>query len=59
MSIRESHFLEKFLYPESVAIVGASRNPLRPNHYLVANLVRLGFQGKIYPVNPEAGEILG
>jgi len=59
MSFPGNHFLEKFLYPESVAIVGASRNSLRPNHYLVANLVRLGFQGKIYPVNPEAGEILG
>jgi len=59
MHPRECHFLEKFLYPESVAIIGASRNPLRPNHYLVANLVKLGFQGKILPVNPEAGEILG
>jgi acyl-CoA synthetase (NDP forming) len=59
MSIRENHFLEKFLYPQSIAIVGASRNPLRPNHHLVANLVRLGFQGKIYPINPEAEEING
>ena len=59
MQVREDHFLEKFLYPEGVAIVGASRNPMRPNHHLVANLVRLGFQGKIYPVNPEGGEILG
>jgi acetate---CoA ligase (ADP-forming) len=59
MQAREDHFLEKFLYPESVAIVGASRNPLRPNHHLVANLVRLGFAGKIYPINPEGGEILG
>lgn len=59
MDARESHFLEKFLYPESVAVVGASRNPLRPNHHLVANLIRLGYPGKIYPVNPEAGDILG
>jgi acyl-CoA synthetase (NDP forming) len=59
MGARESHFLEKFLYPESVAVVGASRNPLRPNHHLVANLIRLGYPGKIYPVNPEAGDILG
>jgi len=59
MHPQENHFLDKFLYPESVAIIGASRNSLRPNHYLVANLVRLGFQGKVYPVNPEAGEILG
>ncbi len=59
MNPRENHFLEKFLYPESIAIVGASRNPWRPNYHLVANLVRLGFQGKVYPVNPEAGEICG
>jgi len=59
MQAREDHFLEKFLYPESVAIVGASRNPLRPNHHLVANLVRLRFAGRIYPINPEGGEILG
>ena len=53
------HFLEKFLYPGSVAIVGASRNPKRINYNLLANLVHLGFRGPIYPVNPEAGEILG
>jgi acyl-CoA synthetase (NDP forming) len=53
------HFLHKFLYPDSVAIIGASRNPLRPNYNLVANLVNLGYRGKIYPVNPEANELLG
>ncbi|MGB9699435.1 MAG: acetate--CoA ligase family protein [Thermodesulfobacteriota bacterium] len=59
MSQIENHFLEKFLFPESVAIVGASRNPWRINYHLVANLVNLGYQGKIFPVNPEAKEILG
>ncbi len=59
MESRENHFLEKFFHPESVAIVGASRNPMRPNYNLVANLVRLGFAGKVYPVNPETDEIAG
>jgi acyl-CoA synthetase (NDP forming) len=59
MKSSDHHFLHKFFYPESVAIVGASRNPLRPNYHLVANLVKLGFQGSVYPVNPEAGDILG
>jgi acyl-CoA synthetase (NDP forming) len=59
MERKENDFLEKFLYPESVAVVGASRNPMRPSHNLVANLVRLGFQGKVYPVNPETNEIAG
>jgi len=59
MKSSDHHFLHKFFYPESVAIVGASRNPFRVNYHLVANLVKLGFQGRIYPVNPEAGDILG
>jgi len=59
MESPNNHFLQKFFYPESVAIVGASRNPFRINYNLVATLVNLGFQGKIYPVNPEANEILG
>lgn len=59
MPEREDHFLEKFLFPESVAIVGASRNPWRINYNLVANLINLGYKGKIFPVNPEAKEILG
>ena len=59
MEKRESHFLVRFFYPASVAVVGASRNPLRPNHNLVGNLAKLGFQGKVYPVNPETSEIAG
>ncbi len=53
------HFLHSFFYPESVAIVDAYRNPDSVNFNLVANLVRCKFQGKIYPVNPGAEEILG
>ena len=53
------HFLSKFFEPESVAIIGASNNPMRINYHLVANLVNLGFQGKIYPVHPKEKEIIG
>jgi len=59
MESNEHHFLHKYFYPESVAVVGASRNPFRPNHNILANLVKLGFKGKVYPVNPETTEILG
>jgi acyl-CoA synthetase (NDP forming) len=59
MGKEKEHFLKKFLYPASVAILGVSRNPLKLNHNLVANLVRLRFKGKIYPVNPETDQILG
>jgi acyl-CoA synthetase (NDP forming) len=53
------HFLTGFFHPDSVAIIGASNNPARINHNLLANLVNLGFRGKIYPVHPKEKEILG
>jgi acyl-CoA synthetase (NDP forming) len=55
----DKHFLARFFEPESVAIVGASSNPMRVNYYLVANLIKLGFRGRIYPVHPREKEILG
>ncbi|MCX8176383.1 MAG: CoA-binding protein, partial [Candidatus Bathyarchaeota archaeon] len=53
------HPLDVFFYPRSVAIVGATRNPAKPSYYITENLVKLGFTGKIYPINPNASEILG
>jgi acyl-CoA synthetase (NDP forming) len=55
----DGHFLAKFFEPESVAVVGASNNPMRVNYSLVANLIKLGFRGRIYPVHPSEKEILG
>jgi acetyltransferase len=55
----QEHFLHRFLYPESVTVVGASRNPARIGHNLLGNLIRLGYTGRIYPVHPEPGEMLG
>ncbi|HVR71778.1 MAG TPA: GNAT family N-acetyltransferase [Vicinamibacteria bacterium] len=47
------------LHPRSVAVVGASRQPGTIGAALVANLVRHGFRGPIYPVNPKADTIEG
>jgi len=51
--------LDAFFYPESVAVVGASVDPLKTGHALVKNLVNYAYAGKIFPVNPNADEILG
>lgn len=59
MESKTEHFLSTFFDPKSVAIIGASNNPVRINYHLVANLVNLGFQGKIYPVHPEERVIMG
>jgi acetate---CoA ligase (ADP-forming) len=47
------------LHPRSVAVVGASRDPGTIGAALVANLVRHGFTGAIYPVNPRAEQVEG
>ncbi len=50
--------LRHFFVPESVAVVGASRTPGKGGYNIIENLLRLGYQGRIYPVNPRAGEVL-
>ena len=54
-----NHFLAGFFEPKSVAVVGATPNPVKINYRILQNLVDMGFQGKIYPVNPKAKEIHG
>ncbi len=53
------HFLDRFFWPRTVALVGATNNPFKMNFRLMENLLNLGFKGKVYPVNPNAKEILG
>ncbi|GGK84245.1 bifunctional acetate--CoA ligase family protein/GNAT family N-acetyltransferase [Streptomyces flaveus] len=51
--------LRPLLEPRSVAVVGANRSPLTIGHEIVANLLRGGFPGSVFPVNPHADEIAG
>jgi acetyltransferase len=51
--------MEHLFYPESVAVIGASRHPGKVGHDIIANLVAGGFGGRIIPVNPSGGELLG
>ncbi|MBI5359358.1 MAG: acetate--CoA ligase family protein [Planctomycetes bacterium] len=50
---------DKFFKPQSVAVVGASARPGKIGNSILVNIVNYGFTGEIYPINPEAGEILG
>lgn len=45
--------------PGSVAVIGASATPGKIGNIIVSNLLDAGYTGKIYPVNPDPGEILG
>jgi acetate---CoA ligase (ADP-forming) len=51
--------LRPFFYPESVAVIGASRDPESIGFRLLEALITAQFQGAVYPVNPKATEIAG
>ncbi|HEY59612.1 MAG TPA: acetate--CoA ligase family protein [Anaerolineae bacterium] len=57
--MRQSQSLDPFFIPKGVAVIGASSNPAKLSHGILKNLSQYGYQGKIYPVNPSAQEILG
>ncbi|MDA8218485.1 MAG: acetate--CoA ligase family protein [Dehalococcoidales bacterium] len=54
-----SDILQAFFAPESVAVVGASRNERGLGHTVLKNILDYGFPGRVYPVNPKADSILG
>ncbi len=45
--------------PQSVAVVGASYNPEKIGHKIFKNIISGGFKGKVIPVNPKGGNLLG
>ena len=52
-----SPMLDAILKPRTIAVVGASRSPNTIGHQLLANLVRHGFTGAVFPVNPKAASV--
>lgn len=50
--------LDVLFKPKSVAVIGASRTPGKIG-YAILDSIKRSFSGKIYPINPEAPEILG
>jgi acyl-CoA synthetase (NDP forming) len=55
----KKHPLDFFLNPVSVAVVGASRKTGKGSFNLIERMVEFGFKGRIYPINPSAGDIMG
>jgi acetyl coenzyme A synthetase (ADP forming)-like protein len=51
--------LDTFFEPKSVAIVGASASLDKLGHIVLKNAIDSGYPGKLYPINPKGGEILG
>jgi acetyltransferase len=57
---KPDYYSMKYLFePRSIAIVGASHNPGKIGCQVTQNIIAGGYKGRIYPINPRGGEILG
>ena len=45
--------------PRSIAVIGASHNTAKVGYTVLENVVSGGYPHKVYPINPQGGEILG
>ena len=51
--------MENFFNPRNIAIIGASNTPKKSGYNILKNLLDWNYQGKIFPINPNAKEVLG
>jgi len=51
--------LSPFFNARGVAVLGASSKPNKLSYGILENLLQYGYQGQVYPINPNAKSILG
>jgi len=49
--------LSFFFNPKSIAVLGASPTQGKVGYNVVKNIIDSGYSGKLYPINPKAGQI--
>jgi acyl-CoA synthetase (NDP forming)/RimJ/RimL family protein N-acetyltransferase len=55
----EARSIGRLLRPKSVAVVGASNDEGKLGNAVFGNLLRMGFDGPLYPINPDARHVGG
>ncbi len=58
-SLPDPRSLDPFFNPRSVVVIGASATTGKSGNVVVRNILANGYTGKVYLVNPKAGDILG
>ena len=51
--------MNRIMKPDAVAVIGASAENGKIGNSIMKNLINGGYQGAIYPIHPNASEILG
>ncbi|NPV58704.1 MAG: hypothetical protein HPY75_03450 [Actinobacteria bacterium] len=53
------HPLKQLMNPSSIAIYGASNNPMKMGSIQLANILETGFRGEVYPIHRSEAEVMG
>ncbi len=53
------HYLSPLFTPQSVAVFGASNSAGSVGQIVFENMLKSGFQGALYPINPKYTEVQG
>jgi acetyltransferase len=51
--------IQPLIAPHSIAVIGASTNPIKSGGVLFSNLLNGGFKGPLYPINPGTTKVMG
>ncbi|WDP92330.1 MAG: acetate--CoA ligase family protein [Desulfobacter sp.] len=56
---RPDGVFKRLFYPQSIAVIGASNNELKPGGRVFKNILEGGYGGQLWPVNPKSSRIMG
>lgn len=59
MTDQNSSQMTRMLRPRGIAVIGASEQPLSLGTRYIGGLLRHGYPGNVYPVNPKYEEVMG
>lgn len=59
MELQRKNGVSAFFEPSAVAVLGSLKDNGGPGYGTIRNMLDFGFTGKIYPINPSGGEVLG
>ena len=57
--MQSGHGMKLFMEPRSAAVIGVSRHTGPGSFNILENLVKSGFAGQLYAVNPYVDDIMG
>ena len=56
---RSAATYQNLFHPASIAVIGASNDPLKPGGRVFKMIVDNGYEGRLWPVNPKSDSVLG